>query len=194
MQCVFCPTLKCHLPRYCWHLFLLFLYVQEEYLKCQFFIELFRYIEGEKREGWDHLWCAGSLSSTSNSYLMPTWCHSAPCDEANVFPRWADIVKALERSLGFDWQALSQKMRSGGSRTAKRIYYLGLQGVLSQCVSAVSHLALSVSRIVPHRCNEGAAFKFNFTGYHKWCYWCFFGFFFTRVSYHGELACETKNI
>lgn len=38
-------------------------------------------------------------------------------------------------------------MWSGGSRAAKRIYYLGWQGVLSQCVSAVSHLALSLRRL-----------------------------------------------
>ena len=76
---------------------------------------------------------------------MPTCCYLVSCDEVNVFSRWGDIVKALERSPGFDWQALSQKMRSGGSRTAKRIYYLGWRGTLSKCVSAVSHLALCAS-------------------------------------------------
>lgn len=96
-------------------------------------------------QGAVHLQPAMSLSAISNGYLMPTWRHLVSCDEANVFSRWGDIVKALERSPGFDWQALSQKMRSGGSHTAKRIYYPGWQGVLSQCVSAVSHLALSVS-------------------------------------------------
>lgn len=32
---------------------------------------------------------------------------------------------ALEYSPGFDWQLLSQKMRNGGRRAVKRIYYLG---------------------------------------------------------------------
>lgn len=54
------------------------------------------------------------------------------------------LSKPSKVSPGLDWQALSQKMRSGGSHTAKRIYYLGWQGVLSQRVSAVSHLALSL--------------------------------------------------
>lgn len=119
-------------------------------------------------QGAVHLRPARSLSAMSNGYLMPTWCHLAPCDEANVFSRWGDIVKALERSLGFDWQALSQKMRSGGSHAAKRIYYLGWQGnAFTMCQCSQPSCSPCDCGIVPPRRNEGTAFNFNFCGCHK---------------------------
>lgn len=56
---------------------------------------------------------------TSDGYLMPT----SSRDEAAVFSRWRDVCQnPWTLPVAFDWQALPQRMRSGGSRAAKRIY------------------------------------------------------------------------
>lgn len=90
MQCNFCPTLKCHLPRYCWHLFSLLSLCIERIL---FKANLQKAV---------HLQSAGSSSAVANSYLMPTWC-------LVMKPMCSQGEEILSKSLNIPWTLIGRR-------------------------------------------------------------------------------------
>lgn len=79
------------------------------------------------------------------SCLLPIWCLL----DVGMKPMCFQGEEILPEPLNAPWALIGKhchrRWEEGWSHTAKRIYYLGRRGALSQSVSTVSHLALSVS-------------------------------------------------
>lgn len=152
MQCNFCPTLKCHLPRYCWHLFLLLSLCIERILLKPIFRELFTY----------------SLPGHCLPYLIAIWCL------LDVL-WWSQCVFKVRRYCQSPWTfpglwlagVVTEDEKRWESHSKENLLPRKARHAFTMCQCSQPSCSLRVCGIVPPRHNEGTAFKFNFGGCHK---------------------------